>query len=84
MSFVAEFNSLPLDSLFQRCLATTTDVGARNLGKHTPDERSASIFPRALAVPTSSTSELMSDQRNVLLRDATQADPCGLAAVCHG
>ncbi len=33
MSFVAEFNSLPLDSLFQRCLSTTTDMAREILGK---------------------------------------------------
>jgi len=33
MSFVAEFNSLPLDSLFQRCLSTMTDVAREILGK---------------------------------------------------
>ena len=31
-SFVVEFNSHPLDSLFQRCLSTPTDV-ARLLGQ---------------------------------------------------
>ena len=33
MSFVAEFNSLPLDSVFRRCLSTTTDVAREILGK---------------------------------------------------
>jgi len=33
MSFVTEFNSLPLDSLWRRCLSTTTDVAREILGK---------------------------------------------------
>jgi len=33
MSFVTEFNSLPLDSLSQRCLSTTTDVALETMGK---------------------------------------------------
>ena len=33
MSFVTEFNSLPLDSLLRRCLSTTTDVAREILGK---------------------------------------------------
>jgi 2-iminoacetate synthase len=32
-SFVAEFNFLPLDGVFQRCLSTTTDVAREILGK---------------------------------------------------
>src|SRR6266481_8732736 len=33
MSFVAEFNSVPLDNLLRRCLSTTTDVAREILGK---------------------------------------------------
>ena len=32
-SFVTEFNSLPLDSLWRRCLSTTTGVAREILGK---------------------------------------------------
>ena len=32
-SFVTEFNTLPLDSLLRRCLATTTGVAREILGK---------------------------------------------------
>ena len=33
MSFVTQFNSLPLDSLLSRCLSTATDVAREILGK---------------------------------------------------
>ena len=71
---------LPLDRQF---IADVLNVHRSHGWKHTADGSPLSIFPRAMAVAMSSTSELMSDQRNVLLRDATQADPCGAAAVCH-
>ena len=66
-SFVAEFNSLPLDSLFQRCLSTPTDVAREILGKpHLSSSDFASLISPAaseLLEPLCRRSQALTRQR---------------------